>query len=263
MELQGQHALEGLELGPAYAELKEMRALGFGLQSSFVYLGRLPSVQEEIWANLHRVMTEAQFQKWRVAYPSAIPDDVHIKLAKPSTDDVPCVDANDPNARIITFHPFYFSLGFTFQLSKLFREFLEVWLTNFCLLLVDICKKLELGLDMAKVSRALNIHPRFRKWRWLLSEYREEDGGLPLAKDVERWKDRGLLREVVRARSSSPVERQRDADVPLRSLGHLHQPKSGGRFGRSAHPSNHIMIQLLSHEQSSVELIRCRQFLWK
>ncbi|KAH0996417.1 hypothetical protein GBA52_020281 [Prunus armeniaca] len=68
--------------------------------------------------------------------------------------------------------------------------FLEVWLTNFFLLLVasDIYKKLELGPDMAKVSRALNIHPRFREWRWLLSEYREEDGGLPLAKDVERWK---------------------------------------------------------------------------
>ncbi|CAL2239415.1 unnamed protein product [Prunus armeniaca] len=45
--------------------------------------------------------------------------------------------------------------------------------------------------------------------------------------------------EVVRARSSSPVERQRDADVPLRSWGRLHQPKNGGRSRRSAHPSNH------------------------
>ncbi|VVA30905.1 PREDICTED: LOC110760952 partial [Prunus dulcis] len=35
---------------------------------------------------------------------------------------MPCVDANDPNARIITFRPFYFSLGFTFQLPKLFKE---------------------------------------------------------------------------------------------------------------------------------------------
>ncbi|KAI5313223.1 hypothetical protein L3X38_042397 [Prunus dulcis] len=31
-------------------------------------------------------------------------------------------DANDPGARIITFCPFYFSLGFTFPLSKFFRE---------------------------------------------------------------------------------------------------------------------------------------------
>ncbi|CAL2239413.1 unnamed protein product [Prunus armeniaca] len=33
MELQGQHALEGLELGPACAELKEMKALGFGAEA--------------------------------------------------------------------------------------------------------------------------------------------------------------------------------------------------------------------------------------
>ncbi|BBN70537.1 Serine protease inhibitor SERPIN family protein, partial [Prunus dulcis] len=38
----------------------------------------------------------------------------------------------------------------------------------------------ELGPDMAKVRRALNIPLRFREWRWLLSEYREEDGSLPL-----------------------------------------------------------------------------------
>ncbi|CAL9027573.1 unnamed protein product [Prunus brigantina] len=73
-------------------------------------------------ANLHRVTTEAQFPKWLAAYASAIPDDMHVKLAKPRTDDVPCVDANDPDAKIITFRPFYFSLGFTFSLSKLFKE---------------------------------------------------------------------------------------------------------------------------------------------
>ncbi|KAL6272281.1 hypothetical protein ACE6H2_022973 [Prunus campanulata] len=72
--------------------------------------------------NLYRVTTEAQFQKWRATYAFAIPDDVHIKLGKPLTDAVPCVDVNDPNARMITFRPFYFSLGFTFPLSKLFKE---------------------------------------------------------------------------------------------------------------------------------------------
>ncbi|BBN67731.1 hapless 2, partial [Prunus dulcis] len=46
--------------------------------------------------------------------------------------------------------------------------------------------------DMAKVCRALNIPLRFRVWRWLLSEYREEDGGLPPAEDVERWKQNVL-----------------------------------------------------------------------
>ena len=73
-------------------------------------------------ANLRRVTNEDQFQRWRAVYASAIPEDVHIKLAKPLTDNMPCVDANDPNARIITFRPFYFSLGFKFPLSKLFKE---------------------------------------------------------------------------------------------------------------------------------------------
>ncbi|CAL8169024.1 unnamed protein product [Prunus armeniaca] len=319
---------------------------------------------------------------------------------------MPCVDANDPNARIITFRPFYFSLGFKFPLSKLFKEVFcamgcapsqctpnvyraimcfkeyaqlrncnvklfdslsqgdHVWHDDvlevsgqwegdvgdgplvpltYCNL-DDISKKLELEPDMAKVSRSLNIPQKFREWRWLLSEYRDEDGGLPLAEDVERWKQNGpdpddlsaeqgacsaeppqkrkaevksprtqatssrarnvsplrkkpklpsaekiqvgvvvtpqpldlqnlgvkhlvgadskkiggmrnirdaplkpladelgdhdLLREVVCARSSSPVERQRDADVPPRSSGRLHQSKSGGRCGRSAHSSN-------------------------
>ncbi|CAL8115589.1 unnamed protein product [Prunus armeniaca] len=376
-------------------------------------------------ANLRRVTNEDQFQRWRAAYASAIPKDVHIKLAKPLTDNMPCGDANDPNARIITFRPFYFSLGFKFPLSKLFKEVfcamgcapsqctpnvyraimcfenlsrfftLELTVREFfyffevrcfkeyaqlrtCNVKLfdslsqgdhvwhddvlevsgrwegdvgdgplvpitycnadDISKKLELEPDMAKVRRALNIPQKFREWRWLLSEYREEDGGLPPVEDVERWKQNGpdpddlsaeqegcsaeppskrkvevksprtqatssrarnvsplrkkpklpsaekiqvgvvpassarvkhlvgadskkiggmrhirdaplkpladelgghdLLREVVRERSGSPVERQRDADVPPRSSGRLHQSKSGGRCGRSAHPSN-------------------------
>ncbi|KAL6289075.1 hypothetical protein ACE6H2_006585 [Prunus campanulata] len=240
-------------------------------------------------ANLHRVTTEAQFQKWRATYASAIPDDVQVKLVKYRADDTPRADASDPNARIITFRPFYFSLGFTFPLSRLFKEvfcamecapsqctpnvyraikcfenlsrfftleltvreffyffqvrrfedyaqvriykaklfdslsqgdhawhddvlevsgrwegdvgdgplvpitYCNVWLTNSCLLLVasSISKQLKLGPDMAKVRRALSIPPKFREWRWLLSEYREEDGGLPPAKDVEKWKENG------------------------------------------------------------------------
>ncbi|CAL9013897.1 unnamed protein product [Prunus brigantina] len=335
-------------------------------------------------ANLYRVTNEDQFQRWRAAYASAIPEDVHIKLAKPLTDNMPCMDANDPNARIITFRPFYFSLGFKFPLSKLFKEvfyamgcapsqctpnvyraimcfenlsrffILELTVREFfyffevrcfkeyaqlrtCNVKLfdslsqgdhvwhddvlevsgrwegdvgdgplvpitycnadDISKKLELGPDMAKVRRALSIPQKFREWRWLLSEYREEDGGLPPAEDAEvksprtqatfsraknvsplrkkpkvpsaekipvgvvpassaRVKhlvgadskkiggmrnirdiplrpladelgDHDLLREVVRARSSSPVERQRDADALPQSSGRLHQSKSG------------------------------------
>ncbi|KAI5324053.1 hypothetical protein L3X38_033126 [Prunus dulcis] len=48
-------------------------------------------------ANLHHGRTGAQFQKWPAAYASTIPDDVHVKLANRLTDDVPCVDANDPD----------------------------------------------------------------------------------------------------------------------------------------------------------------------
>ncbi|CAL8130631.1 unnamed protein product [Prunus armeniaca] len=51
--------------------------------------------------------------------------------------------------------------------------------------------------------------------------------------------DCDMLRKVVCARSSSLVERQRDADAPLRSSSCLHKSKSGCRCGRSDHPSNH------------------------
>ncbi|CAL2256930.1 unnamed protein product [Prunus armeniaca] len=207
-------------------------------------------------ANLHYVMDEGQFQRWQAAYASAIPDDVHIKLAKPLTDVVPCVDANDPNAKIMTFRPFYFSLGFKFPMSKLFKEVfcslgcapsqctpnvyraacnvyrvddaqvriykvklfdslsqgdhawhdavLEVsgrWegdVGDGPLVPITYCdgierhqQQLELGPDMAKVRRPLNIPRKFREWCWLLSEYQEEDGGLPPAEDVKRWKQNG------------------------------------------------------------------------
>ncbi|CAL2258547.1 unnamed protein product [Prunus armeniaca] len=172
-------------------------------------------------ANLQRVLTEAQFQKWQAAYASTIPDDVHVKLVKPLTNGVPCVDANDPNSRIITFYPFYFSLSFTFPLSKLFMEVcctLELTVREFFYFfeercfekyaqvysfpsfsrqwegdvddgphvpitycnVSDICKKLELELDMAKVGGALNIPSRFHEWHWLLSDYRKKVSGRPL-----------------------------------------------------------------------------------
>lgn len=72
--------------------------------------------------NLHHVISEAHFQKWCVAYAYAILDVVHVKLAAPSTEDVPCVDSKALNARIITFHPFYFSFCFMFPLSKFFKK---------------------------------------------------------------------------------------------------------------------------------------------
>ncbi|CAL2257356.1 unnamed protein product [Prunus armeniaca] len=183
---------------------------------------------------------------------SLVPNDVQVKLLKSQTDNKPLVDVNDRGARIITFRPFYFSLGFKFPLSKLFKEVfyamecapsqctpnvyraimcfenlsrfftLELTVREFfyffevrhferyaqvrvyktklfdglmlgmttcwksadggratlvtahlfpppiAMVLSDISKQLELGPDMAKV-----------------------DGGLPLAEDVERWKQNG------------------------------------------------------------------------
>ncbi|CAL9007615.1 unnamed protein product [Prunus brigantina] len=170
----------------------------------------------------------------------------------------------------------------------------------------DISNKLKLEPDMAKVGRALNIPPKFHEWCWLLSEYREEVGGLPPIQDVERCKQNGpdpddlfaknvsplrmkprfpstektrvgfvpsssarvkhlicpansrkvgglrgvrgvlpepplkklenydLLHETALTRSSS-AERQRDADISLRSSSRLHQSKDGNRSGRSVH----------------------------
>ncbi|CAL2246122.1 unnamed protein product [Prunus armeniaca] len=80
--------------------------------------------KESFVANLHRVTTEAQFKMWCELFDSGIPKDVHVKLAKPLSDSVPRVDSNNLGARIITFRPFYFSLGFTFSMSKFFRDVL-------------------------------------------------------------------------------------------------------------------------------------------
>ncbi|KAI5311332.1 hypothetical protein L3X38_000053 [Prunus dulcis] len=229
-------------------------------------------------ANLHRITTEAQFQKWCTSFASAIPNDVHVRLVEPSTDDVARTDPNDPDARIITFRPFYFSLGFKFPMSKFFRKvlhaigcapsqctpnvyrivicfdnlnrffrlgltlreffyFFEVRRCNkYAQLCVhkekmfdilsdvdhawstdvlevsgkwegvaddgpqvpitycdgdDIRKKIDLEPDMARIHQAMNIPVKFREWRWLLNEYRRKDGGLPPARDIERWKRYG------------------------------------------------------------------------
>ncbi|CAL8174782.1 unnamed protein product [Prunus armeniaca] len=306
-------------------------------------------------ANLHRVITEAEFQKWRAAYASAIPNNVHVKLVKPLTDDMRCVDANDLDARIITFGPFYFSLGFTFPLSNLsrifkldmtVREFFyffevrhyekyaqvrichakmfnnlsqgdHVWhddvfevsgwwegdVSNGLLVPItycnvnDICKKLELGPDMARAGQALNISlevlrvalvverssrdeaassqeknvsPLRKKQPKLPSTEKKQVGIVPLSstrvkhlvrvdskkigctrnpQDVplnppaDKLGDCDLLHKMVHERSSSIVERQRDVDIPLRSLGRLHQSKDGGKTGRSVHPPNDPVVE--------------------
>ncbi|KAI5335966.1 hypothetical protein L3X38_026100 [Prunus dulcis] len=93
-----------------------------GSQSPLYLWGGFIVHSKKFVANLHRVKTYAQFQKWRASYASAIPDDVQVKLLKSQTDNEPLVDVSDPDARILTFLPFYFSLGFKFPLSKLFKE---------------------------------------------------------------------------------------------------------------------------------------------
>lgn len=77
--------------------------------------------------DLHSVTTKAHFQKWCATYAYAIPDNVYVRLAAASTNDVHCVDPNYLNAIVITFYPFYFSLCFTFLLSKFFREVFYAW----------------------------------------------------------------------------------------------------------------------------------------
>ncbi|CAL9018828.1 unnamed protein product [Prunus brigantina] len=60
-------------------------------------------------------------------------------------------------------------------------------------------------------------------------------------------------------RSSSLVEKQRDADAPLRSSSHLHQSKSGSQSGQSTHPSNHrvsnVESRAVKHRADSSMLI--------
>ncbi|CAL8161406.1 unnamed protein product [Prunus armeniaca] len=82
---------------------------------------KLKSRLEEATRNVGPGLGYAVVWKWRTSYAPAIPDDVYIRLVKLVTDDVPGVDLNDPNSRIFTFRPFYFSLGFMSMLLKFFR----------------------------------------------------------------------------------------------------------------------------------------------
>lgn len=70
-------------------------------------------------ANLHHVTTETQFLTWHATFNSVISKDMHVKSVKSLIDH-----PNNSDARIITLCPFYFSLGFTFLLSKFFKEML-------------------------------------------------------------------------------------------------------------------------------------------
>ncbi|CAL9007608.1 unnamed protein product [Prunus brigantina] len=56
--------------------------------------------------------------------------------------------------------------------------------------------------------------------------------GVLLEPPLNKLENYDLLRETALTRSSS-AERQRDADIPLRSSIHLHQPKDGNRSRRS------------------------------
>lgn len=85
-------------------------------------MGWLQVPKERFVTNLHHVTNEAQFKTWCATFDSAIPKNMHVKLAKPSSDGVPHADPNNSVTRIITFCPFYFLPGFTFPLSKFFKE---------------------------------------------------------------------------------------------------------------------------------------------
>lgn len=88
-----------------------------------LYLWGVSKVRKKRFvANQHHVTSEAHFQKWCPDYTFAIPNGVHVKLATSSINDAHCMDSNDPDTKIFTFRPFYFSLGFTFPWSKFFRK---------------------------------------------------------------------------------------------------------------------------------------------
>ncbi|CAL8153053.1 unnamed protein product [Prunus armeniaca] len=168
-------------------------------------------------ANLHRFVTEAYFHKWRATYASTIPDDMHVKLVEPSTDDVPRVNPNYPDARIITFRPFYFSLGFTFPLPKFFKKvrcyemYAQVRICNAKLFdnfsqrdhmwhaeVLEVSGRWEgkvgngplvplIYYDEKDNNKKLDLEPDMAKVHTALNILKEV-GGLAPAKDIERWK---------------------------------------------------------------------------
>ncbi|CAL9018639.1 unnamed protein product, partial [Prunus brigantina] len=128
-------------------------------------------------ANQHRVTTEAQFQKWRAAYASAIYEDLHVKLTKPLTDDVPCSRRSHLARRCVGGGPLVpitycnarigeKSVGF--PLPKILKDgsrmvqTLMIYLLDRRSIMLNLHKKGSLR-DEATSSRAKNMSPLRKK----------------------------------------------------------------------------------------------------
>ncbi|CAL9016951.1 unnamed protein product [Prunus brigantina] len=215
----------------------------------------------------------SHFQKWRATYASVIPNDMHVKLVESSIDNPPCVDPNDPDARIITFYPFYFSLGFSFRLSKFFRKVLcsmecapsqctlNVYQAIMCFENLSSFFKLELTVsaNSGKVRSAMfylfpsftamktqvrTAPSSFAKVKHLVSANSKKIGGMrnvrdtPLKYPTDKFRNCNLSCREVCSQTSSPAERQRDIDIPPQISSRLHRSKDEDRTGRTTLPPN-------------------------
>ncbi|CAL8150789.1 unnamed protein product [Prunus armeniaca] len=244
-------------------------------------------------ANLHHVTFEAHFQKWRATYASVIPDDMHVKLVEYLTDDPPCIDTNDPNARIITFCLFYFSVGFTFRLSKFFKKVLcsmecapsqcnlNVYQAIMCFENLSSFFKLDMAVsaDSRKARSAMfHLFPSFTamktqvgtasssfaKVKHLVNADSKKIGDMQNVRDTplkyltDKLRNFNLPCREVCSRTSLPTERQRDIDIHPQISSRLYRSRDEDRTGRTNLPPNHcdptVELRAVKHEADSMSL---------
>ncbi|KAB2630819.1 S ribonuclease [Pyrus ussuriensis x Pyrus communis] len=141
------------------------------------------------------------------AYKHAIPSRIHVKRVKDDNGHEPCNEHASARKRAIKFHLYYFVLGFTFPMPRLFQEvFCSIKCAsahcspNAVHAMVGFSNLNSLTLLLRCVSRLpLSV------WRWLLSLLRQEKGGLPPKEEIKRIKDEALTRPIVAKIFSLPT----------------------------------------------------------
>ncbi|CAL8993149.1 unnamed protein product [Prunus brigantina] len=126
------------------------------------------------------------------------------------------------DAKIITFHLFYFSLGFRFSISRLFKRVFHT--------MGFLCKdkpfdslSLKLLKDEAITSRVRDVSPLRTKLRIPFAVHDMHNILVILLKSsTERLKPRDFPYKDVYSRPGSSTEKHRAANFPLRSSSRLH-----------------------------------------
>ncbi|KAB2605840.1 plastidial pyruvate kinase 1 [Pyrus ussuriensis x Pyrus communis] len=157
-----------------------------------------------------KINSEELFRDFLEAYKHAIPSGVRVKRVKDDSGHEPCGDGASARKRAIKFHPYYFVLGFTFPMRRLFQEVIYSMKYAFAQCSPNAVRVMlgfsnlsnkgdhEWVRDILEVSREWesDSSPELH-WCWLLNFLSRENGGLPPKEKINRIKDEVLAFPIV------------------------------------------------------------------